>query len=250
MSDFNAKRARAKRPFPLWVDAFQRDTQHLAADEVGAYLLVLMAMWVRETCDFPNDDRRLAAVSRVSPRLWKSRIGPAVKEFLKAQNGVLISPRLRHEADFVERHCKAQSDRKSDKKTDNPLGNNNPLSTTDMTADATADMSTDQPTQLPKNPTNTIPDGMDGNAVDTTDVVWSKCKDWLVSQGVHDPQARSVIGKWLKGSSASEVRAAFLEAQHAKTRNPIPYITAILNKPVQPTTAELMAMAKEVNAKR
>ena len=65
MSNFNAKRARTKRPFPLWVDAFQRDTQHLTADEVGAYMLILMAMWVRETCDFPDDDRRLAAVFAV-----------------------------------------------------------------------------------------------------------------------------------------------------------------------------------------
>lgn len=147
------KRARGKRPCPLWVDAFQRDTQHLAADEVVAYFLILMAMWVRETCDFPDDDRRLAAVSRVSLRLWKSRIGPAVKEFLEAENGVLISRRLRKEADYVERHCKAQSDRKSGNKSNNPLKNNNPSSTTDVATVATADVSTDRPTQHPNNPT-------------------------------------------------------------------------------------------------
>lgn len=91
---------------------------------------------------------------------------------------------------------------------------------------------------------------MDGKAVDETAVVWSNCKDWLISHGVDDRKARSVIGKWLKGSSAKEVLAAFSEACRAKTRNPIPYITAILTKPVHPTASEIMAKAKEVNRNR
>lgn len=111
-SQFNAKAARAKRPCPLWVDAFQRDTQHLGADEVGAYMLILMAMWTRESCDFPDDDRRLAQVARVSLRLWTSRIGPVVKAFFKSADGVVTSKRLREEATYVEREVQNQSDRK------------------------------------------------------------------------------------------------------------------------------------------
>lgn len=120
MTEFNAARSRSKRPCPLWVYAFQRDTQHLATDEVGAYMLILMAMWTRESCDFPDDDRRLAAVCRVLTRLWKARIGPAIREFLKSENGVLISERLRKEATYVERQCYLQSERKSaNKKAEN-----------------------------------------------------------------------------------------------------------------------------------
>ncbi len=131
MTAFNAQRARAKRPCPLWVDAFQRDTQHLGADEVGAYMLILMAMWTRESCDFPADDARLANVSRVSLRLWKSRIGPALMGFFTVQNGQIISKRLRIEAEFTEKMCQQQSDRKSgyDKKSRayaKPQGNNEP----------------------------------------------------------------------------------------------------------------------------
>lgn len=103
MSTFNAAQARAKRPCPLWVDAFQRDTQHLEADEIGAYLLLLMAMWTRESCDFPDDDTRLARVCRVSVRLWKSRVGPTIRAFLTTGDGVLFSKRLREEATKVER---------------------------------------------------------------------------------------------------------------------------------------------------
>ncbi|MEP5728470.1 MAG: DUF1376 domain-containing protein [Sulfitobacter sp.] len=153
MAEFNAKQARAKRPCPLWVDAFQRDTQHLQADEVGAYMLILMAMWTRETCDFPDDDSRLARISRVSVRLWKSRIGPIIREFLQAADGAIFSKRLREEATYVERHCKEQSNRKNGKKSRKPLKTNKPGVSTDMTTDDTADIPPDKPTQQPNNPT-------------------------------------------------------------------------------------------------
>ena len=168
---FNAKSARAKRPCPLWVDAFQRDTQHLEADEVGAYMLILMAMWTRETCDFPHDETRLARVSRVSTRLWKSRIGPALMPFFTVENCSVMSKRLRIEAAYVEKFCQSQSERKSgsDKKSDplakpqgvhnasqnagenpdNILKNNDQASTTDITTDNPPY----HPTQQPNNPT-------------------------------------------------------------------------------------------------
>jgi uncharacterized protein YdaU (DUF1376 family) len=148
VSDFNAQSARAKRPCPLWVDAFQRDTQHLQADEVGAYMLILMAMWTRESCDFPDDDSRLARISRVSTRLWKSRIGPVLREFFKAENGALFSKRLREEATYVERVVTEQSNRKKGKKTSKPLENNDQ----EQSADTSMDTPTEYPTQQPNNP--------------------------------------------------------------------------------------------------
>lgn len=102
-ANFDWRTKRAKRPLPLWIDAFLRDTQHLSADEVGAYLLILMAMWSRANCDFPDDDLRLARLCRVSPRLWKSRIGPALRPFLEVTGGLLVSKRLRAEAEQIER---------------------------------------------------------------------------------------------------------------------------------------------------
>lgn len=108
-ADFDWRTKRAKRPLPLWIDAFLRDTQHLAADEVGAYLMILMAMWSRANCDFPDDDRRLARLCRVSPRLWKSRIGPALRPFFETAGGLLISKRLRVEAEQIERQYRDKS---------------------------------------------------------------------------------------------------------------------------------------------
>lgn len=145
--DFNAQAARAKRPCPIWVDAFQRDTQHLETDEIGAYFLLLMAMWTREDCALPDDDKRLARLARVSDRLWKSRIGAIMREFFTAENGQLFSKRLRKEAGYVERTVASQSDRKRGKKSSNILK----LLNGGKSADVSADQSTDQPTQQPNN---------------------------------------------------------------------------------------------------
>ena len=139
VSAFNAKAARAKRPCPLWVDAFLRDTTHLEADEIGAYLLLLMAMWIRESCDLPDDDARLARVARVSTRLWKSRVGTVIRPLLSTGDGVVFSKRLREEATYVERQVKQQSDRKPREKSDKPLKDNEPVPSADMPTDEPRD---------------------------------------------------------------------------------------------------------------
>ncbi|MCZ0962856.1 YdaU family protein [Paracoccus benzoatiresistens] len=161
---FNAKAARAKRPCPIWVDAFQRDTQHLEADEIGAYFLILMAMWTRESCDFPDDDNRLARVSRVSSRLWKSRIGPVIREFLIAEDGAVFSKRLQEEATYVERQVKQQSYRKTGEKSCNPLKDNEPPSSTDITTDEPGN----HPSQQPNSSGGGGGDGGDNKAADQT----------------------------------------------------------------------------------
>lgn len=189
MSGFNAKRARAKRPCPLWVDAFQRDTQHLQADEVGAYMLILMAMWTRESCDFPDDDSRLARVSRVSTRLWKSRIGPVIREFLEVVDGAVISQRLRKEATYVERTVKQQSDRKTGEKPDKSLKDNEG----GETADTTVDQPRMHPTQQPNNPTYLDDDDSAGEVLSLRERV-------LVAAG-HDASGVTANGK-IVGSAA------------------------------------------------
>lgn len=223
-TDFNAKAARSKRPCPLWVDAFQRDTQHLGADEVGAYILILMAMWTRESCDFPDDDRRLSRVSRVSLRLWKARIGPAIRQLLLAADGVVVSKRLREEAAYVEREVQAQSDRKrgtygkpagSDnaaenhgEKSRNALINNNPYQSADSTTDATVDGPWNYPSQQPNNPTLI---GGGGNARggfsdQNLDRILAAAFGHIPE---HPPQSALIeIGRWTRaGLAAVEIEA-------------------------------------------
>ena len=54
---------------PLWVGDFLGDTAHLNAAETGAYLLLLIHLWLNGT--LPNDDRKLARIARTTPRQWR-----------------------------------------------------------------------------------------------------------------------------------------------------------------------------------
>ncbi|MEI4262749.1 DUF1376 domain-containing protein [Roseovarius sp. D0-M9] len=120
---FNAAKARTKYALPLWGDAFVRDTLDLSADEVGAFNLLLWAMWSRESCDLPDDDRKLARVARVTPKLarvarvtpqtWRRRVRPSLAAFFVIEGGIWMSVRLRREAVKTEKFLKAQSDRRA-----------------------------------------------------------------------------------------------------------------------------------------
>jgi uncharacterized protein YdaU (DUF1376 family) len=70
-------------PFmPLFIDAYLADTTHFSAEEHGAYLLLLMAMW-RRNGSVPNDDRDLARMCCVNVRRWprvKARLLPLLTE--------------------------------------------------------------------------------------------------------------------------------------------------------------------------
>lgn len=167
---YNPKKARTKYACPIWVDAFLRDTLELEADEFGAFHLILYAMWSREACNMPDDDRKLARVSRCSIRLWKSRIRPVLEPFFEIENGLWISTRLAKEALKTEKFLHNQSNRKSgaDNKSDTcalpegthehsdethenyhkTLKNNNQVSTVDNTTDIAGE----QPTQETKRP--------------------------------------------------------------------------------------------------
>lgn len=220
--EFNAKAARAKRPCPIWVDRFQTDTQHLSADEVGAYFLLLMAMWSRETCDFPNDDKRLARVCRVSLRLWKSRIEAAIRPFLTTDGEVVFQKRLRKEAAFSERAVKAQSDRKVSEKSAKPLKDNDVDQSADYSVDSPTDDPQSYPTQLPNSPTQKEEEGArareagflisvrEAVGIDPTDVP----RFWT------GPQAVEHLERWkAMGLTEAEVVA---EAKASRGKNPAP----------------------------
>lgn len=149
---FNAKSARSKRPLPLWVDAFHRDTQDLSAEEIGAYVLILAAMWSRESCDLANDDVRLARVCRISPTLWKRKIGPKIMGYFAEGDGFIWSEMLRKEAKFVELSVSKQSNRKKGNVAHNVLKTNNVPQSADNPR-TNHGQAVDQPTQLPNNPT-------------------------------------------------------------------------------------------------
>lgn len=62
----------SERPFmQLYVSDFIGDTLHLSTEQIGAYMLLLMAMW-NAGGKLPNDDAKLARVARLSVKKWKA----------------------------------------------------------------------------------------------------------------------------------------------------------------------------------
>lgn len=145
---FNPKKARTKHALPMWVDSFLRKTMTLSVEQIGAYNLILYAMWSRESCDLPADDAQIARVCRVTKTVWLRKFKPAMWPFFDVVDGVVISDRLQKEALFVEKYLKSQSDKKRGKNTPKPLKTNKPP----ISGDKSTDQSGENPTQQPNNP--------------------------------------------------------------------------------------------------
>lgn len=94
---------------PLFADAYLADTMHLTTEEHGAYLLLLMAAWRAEDCSLPNDDRKLARITGLSPRKWKT-IKPTLIEFWPTEGERIFNARLRKERSYVQRRVHANSE--------------------------------------------------------------------------------------------------------------------------------------------
>lgn len=61
----------AERPFMQFYGSdFVGDTLHLSAEQIGAYMLLLIAMW-NARGKLPNDDKKLARISRLSLHKWR-----------------------------------------------------------------------------------------------------------------------------------------------------------------------------------
>lgn len=96
-------------PFmPLWVADFVGDTLDLGAKEIGAYMLILMAMWGRDGY-LPNDAKKLQRVARCGrdwPDVWAS-----IQHYLVVDGDRITQGRLLKELQKVasKREVNAQS---------------------------------------------------------------------------------------------------------------------------------------------
>lgn len=76
----------------LYVGDYHGDTTHLTTVEHGAYLLLLMAMW-RAGGKLPRDDKRIAALAKLSASDW-AEIKPTIMEFFTVSGGSISHKRL------------------------------------------------------------------------------------------------------------------------------------------------------------
>lgn len=77
---------------PFYIADYLADTQHLSTEEHGAYVLLLMAAWMRGGM-LPADDGQLMRICRCDKQAWK-RVKPVLTEFFDITPESWTQPRL------------------------------------------------------------------------------------------------------------------------------------------------------------
>jgi uncharacterized protein YdaU (DUF1376 family) len=79
----------------LYVSDFVGDTLHLSTEQIGAYMLMLMAMW-NAGGTLPDDDVKLSRVVRMSLKKWRA-ISADLLTFFERASGEISHKRLTKE---------------------------------------------------------------------------------------------------------------------------------------------------------
>lgn len=96
----------SERPFmQLYVSDFIGDTLHLSTEQIGAYMLMLMAMW-NAGGKLPSDEAKLARVARMSVKKWRA-VADDLMAFFEVADGFISHNRLTKELQKSE--SKSQS---------------------------------------------------------------------------------------------------------------------------------------------
>lgn len=91
----------------LYVSDFIGDTLSLSTEQIGAYMLLLMAMWNAKG-KLPDDDAKLARIVRMSLKKWKA-ISPEVLAYFDREAGDISHNRLTFELQKSERQSESRS---------------------------------------------------------------------------------------------------------------------------------------------
>jgi uncharacterized protein YdaU (DUF1376 family) len=98
----------SERPFmQLYVSDFIGDTLHLSTEQIGAYLMLLMAMWNAKG-KLPDDDAKLARIVRLSVKKWRS-ISPELMAYFDHADGTVTHHRLTFELEKSERQSESRA---------------------------------------------------------------------------------------------------------------------------------------------
>lgn len=98
----------SERPFmQLYVSDFVGDTLLLSTEHIGAYLLLLIALWNADGV-LPADDVKLARVARMTVKKWKA-VSVEIFPFFNVENGHLTHNRLTKELQKSERQSELRA---------------------------------------------------------------------------------------------------------------------------------------------
>jgi uncharacterized protein YdaU (DUF1376 family) len=92
---------------PLNVRKYLGDTMHLNTEQHGAYMLLLMAYWMRGG-PLPGNDNELAAIARAGRGEWR-RLRPILEPFFVTTSGQWVQKRAEEELAKARRLTEAKS---------------------------------------------------------------------------------------------------------------------------------------------
>lgn len=230
----------------LWTNDYLADTSHLTTVQHGAYLLLLICMW-RAGGSLPNDDKLLARYVGMTPDKWR-KISPQVRELLTVQGDRITQKRLEQEfkktlglvekrklsgraggeakaLKLKEQHVANASDLPQQKAAVAPETKTEIKKERSSEAKASGAMAPNvsRETLFSEEPSKPV-------YSDTKHEVWTEGVLILVSLGVKEAKARSMIGLWMKNTKddAVSVLGAIQRARDNRVGGPIEWITRAL----------------------
>ena len=217
---------------PLWIGAYLADTQHLVRDEHGGYLLLIMAYW-RTASPLPDDDKRLAAITKATPKEWKA-LRITLSEFFQVADGVWRHKRIDQElADALDKKTKSGSKaqaaalaRWKDHKRDN--SSNAPSNAPSIPQAKHDECPTPSPTPSIKPSDTNVSGGEPPKVTDPDEIIFGYGVPLLVSAGTPDKNARSFLGGLRKAHGDTAVIDKLRECIKAKPLQPLEWLAAAL----------------------
>ena len=223
---------------PLVIGAYLADTRALSTEGHGAYLLLLMAYWTNGG-PLPDDDDEFAAITGLGPHGWK-KWRPKLARFFAVEDGVwrqkradieLAAAAARHEK-FKARSAKANAAKASNKdsfKATNKDTNKDGLSEANKATLEHPSLSLPTSNEVIPNATHSADHPSDPDRpIDLKAEIWRRGKAFLGRNGVPEPRAGPLIGKWRRDYGDGPVLDAMTKAEAECASEVVPFIEACL----------------------
>lgn len=96
---------------PLYIAKYLGDTMELTTEQHGAYLLLIMAYWMRQGRPLPDSDQVLAAITKTELKRWKKSTRAVVSKYFRIEGGFWHQKRADSEVsravEIAEKRAKA-----------------------------------------------------------------------------------------------------------------------------------------------
>ena len=207
---------------PLFTDAYLADTTHLTTTEHGAYLLLLMTAWRTPGCCLPDDDMLLARYAKMTRDKWK-KIRPTLVQFFRVRDGQWHQARLQDELQHLQSRRTQQSEAgKASAKAKALKRKNRDAASVDLSLLRNVN---ENSTPIPTPTTVTKVTDAEAHSGDPKKMIFDVGIPLLTAAGMKIPQARSMLGKWLKDHDVAEVLAAVIAARDYNPASPVEWIS-------------------------